>query len=462
MIKSEMKRIVCCILLVSGILFCPKQAVAEDTPSLRGFVRPISPEVWNKPSPKGLFSDDMRYMLRLNNKYSINKWYYEIKRFHEQAGEYLDFGGKTEHFIRPVSHHAFTLAVCLKLQVYSPEVTRVPEKKAMDMVVNLIRSSAYRHKSNIGNEGWGDQWQSALWASQVAQAAWVMWDKLSASDQELVCRMMVHEADRFLDYKVPYYKDAAGNVLSKGDTKAEENAWNSNILTIATAMMPGYKHYERWLQKNIELQLSSYATPEDMHKDLLIDGVKLSEVLKGSNMNTDGTVVNHHILHPDYMTAFMLNVTNAWVYQLAGKKGLQSSLYNGDIIYHALAEGLFNGKTMYQKGNGGKASPAIYFPEGNDWGGRRQANYWVMDVMAHLYGWDRNHPVKAIDWAIARNEEMIGMLNRDTTGQYYQDIKEDKFPSREEWFGSHIVWGYLGWWLNNSSLTSELTSETCR
>ena len=103
---------------------------------------------------------------------------------------------------------------------------------------------------------------------------------------------------------------------------------------------------------------------------------------------------------------------------------------------------------MYQKTTDEKASSLIYFPEGNDWGGKRQANYWLMDVMADVYGWDRGAEVKAQEWAEARNKEMIFMLDRDTTGQYYQDKKEDTFPSREEWFGAHIAWGYLGWWLN--------------
>lgn len=435
--------IICCLLCVVN------EAAAQDAAPLRKQVVPIKAEVWNRPSLQGTFANEMRYMLRLNNKYTLNKWYHEVKHLQDQTGEYFDFGGRTEHFIRPVTHHVLTLGLCLKWHVYDPAMAQMPERQAVNVTVKLIRSVAYRHKANMGEGGWGSQWQSALWAAQLASAAWVMWDELSASDQEMVCRMMVHEADRFMDYKVPYYQDLNGNILTKGDTKAEENAWNSNVLTIATAMMPEHPHYERWMQKNIELQLSAYAMPEDARKTDVIDGMALNKVLKGSNMNSDGTVVNHNILHPDYMSAFMLNAINVWIYKLAGKEGLHSSLFNGDVVYAALAERLFNGKTMYQKTTDGKASPQIYFPEGNDWGGKRQANYWLMDIMAHLFGWDRNMSVKGLEWASARNEEMIYMLNRDTTGQYYQDIKEDKFPSREEWFGAHIAWGYLGLWLHN-------------
>lgn len=443
-----MKYICCCFVLVYCLLLCPATVTAGDTTSLRELVVPISPDKWKRPAPKGTFSDEMRYMLRLNNRYTLNKWYKEIKHFQDQTGEYFDFGGKTEHFIRPAAHHALTLGICLKTGVYDPSVSYVSEQEATKTTVQLIRSIAYRHKANIGRGGWGDQWQSALWAARAAHAAWILWDELSASDQELVCRMTVHEADRFLDYKVPYYRDLAGNILSEGDTKAEENGWNSNILAVATVMMPGHSHYKGWMRKLVELQLSAYAMPEDTRKAIAVDGMVLNKVLNGSNMNSEGTVINHKIMHPDYMSAFMLNTINAWTYELAGKECLQSSLYNGDVVYYALSERPFNGKTMYQKTADEKASSLIYFPEGNDWGGKRQANYWLMDVMADVYGWDRGAEVKAQEWAEARNKEMIFMLNRDTTGQYYQDKKEDTFPSREEWFGAHIAWGYLGWWLN--------------
>lgn len=443
-----MKNTILSLLLFTAILFRPEMIRANGTTSFRESVLPVSPGIWERRQPGSEFAGEMRYMLRQNNKYTLNKWFYEIKRFHEQSGRYLDFGGKTEHFIRPASHHAFTLALCLKARVYDAQVTSVPEEKAQEVTLRLIRSLAGRHKSNSGEDGWGDQWQSALWAAQAACAAWLMWDKLPATDRELVCRMLLHEADRFLGYEVPYYRDRAGNILSEGDTKAEENAWNSNILTMATAMMPAHPHAARWMEKNIELQLSAYATPADLRRKEEIDGVRPDKLLKGSNMNPDGTVVNHRIIHPDYMVAFMQNATNVWIYELAGKPALESSLHNGELIYHTLTERLFNGKTMYRKTAGGQASPVLYFPEGNDWGGKRQANYWLMDILAHLYGWDRDLPVKALDWAKARNKEMLYMLSRDTTGQYYQDIKEDRFPSREEWFGSHIAWGYLGWWLH--------------
>lgn len=450
-----MKNRIYTLSLLIGMLLSSVNAIAKETNTQSSFVVPIPSNTWSAPPLQGQFADEIRFMILQNNKYTLNKWYNETKHYLSQTQPYIDFGGTTEHIIRPAAHNAFTLVVSLQLHVYDASVTNVPEKQAWDITQRLIRSLAFRHKANSPEGGWGDQWQSALWASQVAQAAWLIWDKLPDRDRELVSRMVVHEADRFNNYTVPYYRDLDGNILSKGDTKAEENAWNSNVLAIATAMMPSHKHYDQWIQKLIELQLSAHATPEDTKKTTLVDGVSLQQVLNGSNLNSDGTVVNHDIIHPDYMSTFMHNVINGWMYKLGGKEVLQSSLYNGKLVYDALSQREYNGKTMYVKTDNGKASSSIYFPQGNDWGGKRQANYWLMDIIAHLYGWDHDASIKAINWAAVRNTEMLSMLNRDTTGQYYQAQSEDKFPSREAWFGSHIAWGYLGLWLyqNTPSVT---------
>lgn len=168
--------IICCLLCVVN------EAAAQDAAPLRKQVVPIKAEVWNRPSLQGTFANEMRYMLRLNNKYTLNKWYHEVKHLQDQTGEYFDFGGRTEHFIRPVTHHVLTLGLCLKWHVYDPAMAQMPERQAVNVTVKLIRSVAYRHKANMGEGGWGSQWQSALWAAQLASAAWVMWDELSASD----------------------------------------------------------------------------------------------------------------------------------------------------------------------------------------------------------------------------------------------------------------------------------------
>lgn len=430
-------------LLVFFVCVCSLVQAGE----LRELVRPVPWEKYDTKPLGGAFEKQVLTLLENAHKYAVNEWYNNVKKFAGQTEKFLDFGGKIERDIRPVSHEAFSLAVALKLNVYNPAVTGVSREKAEAIALQLIRSLAYRHKSNVGNSGWGDQWQSPLWAAQAATAAWMLWHELPAEDQELICRMMIHEADRFLDYRIPYYKDASGKVIYKGDSKAEENAWNSNILVIASVMMPGHPHYPQWIRKATELQISAYAAPSDRNSKRKINGVRLSEFLQGSNIEENGTVINHGIVHADYMCAIMHNTLNAWIFALAGEKAPQASLMNGGKVYHTLTEYEFGpGKTMYVRGDNGEATCRMFFPEGNDWGTGRQDCYWVMDLFADSFGWDASSTVKAIEWAGARNLKMLEMQARSTDGRSYTNKAENSFDSREEWFAAQIALGYLGLW----------------
>ena len=350
------------------------------------------------------------------------------------------------------------LATSLKLNVYDPEYTGVSTEEATEITTRLIASLAYRHKSN-SNGGWGDAWQSAFWAGQVAQAGWMMWDELSEQEQEYVKNMTVYEANRFINYDVPYYKDKDGNVQYAGDSKAEENSWNANILQFATAMMPEHENYDKWVSKMVELELSAAAAPDDIVSDEIINGMQLSNILEGSNVELDGTVINHDIVHADYMVALMQNYMNAWAYGLAGKEIPYASLFNGDRIYYALTDLYFSpdeyeqpGGTFYTRNEDGSASYKMYYPEGNDWGGQRQANYQLMDICAYVFGFDKNSSTKALDFALARNEEMLRMQSRSEDGRYYQASNEDTFYSREEWVACHIAYSYMALWMNENDM----------
>lgn len=411
--------------------------------------RQVVPVRWDKlkTAPlEGKFAGEVIRLLQATNKYAMNTWYNEVKKFSSQTGEYLDLGGKIERFIRPVSHEAFALAVSLRLNLYDPGLTGVSRGEAVERTVKLISSLAYRHKANSGKAGWGDLWQSALWAAQTATAGWMMWEFLNPEQQELVCRMMVYEADRFLDYKVPYYRDVQGNIIYKGDSKAEENAWNSNILVIAKAMMPGHIHEKQWMNKALELMISAYAAPSDLLSKKKVNGFRLNEILNGSNIEENGLVVNHGIIHADYMCAIMHNALNAWVFSLAGMKVPQAAQMNGGKVYYALTDLDFDGKTIYVKKADGSASFQMYYPQGNDWGFGRQDGYWLMDIFAYSFHWDAHSSVKALDWAKVRNKKMLEMQGRSTTGQYYGDRAENTFDTREEWYAAQIAFGYLGLW----------------
>ena len=405
---------------------------------------------------------EVRQIMLNANKYALNKWYGPVKGYGAQTDRCIDFGGIGEHSIRPSANEAFALAVSLKFRIYDAAWTGVSEREAVSRTLRLIGSLAARHKANAGGGGWGYEWQSAFWAAQAATAAWMMWNELEPAERETVRRMTVAEADRLIDYRVPYYMDPEGHVVFKGDSKAEENAWNSQIMAIATAMMPRHPHWQAWYDKGVELQLSAFARPSDRMSRKTINGMRLDTTLRGSNVDEYGIVINHHILHPDYLTTVLHNATNAWIYALAGQKMPRASLFNGGLVYRTMAEHpVGDGRTMYVRGDRGEATSRMYYPEGNDWGGQRQGCFLAMDVMAMVFGWDRGMSPSARDWALARTREMLRMQARDTTGQYYQRKEEDLYPAREEWIAYHIGYCYLGLWMKEHPI-SRFTDKRMR
>lgn len=211
------------------------------------------------------------------NKYCLGKWFAQkgFLNSSQSKNSYYDFGGRDETHIRGPSAQAIGLAVSLATRLYNESAVGKSEKEALNLTVKLLSSLAYRHRSN-SDGGWGNDWQTALWASYVGLGSWLLWPDLSLSDKTLVENMVIFEANRFLNYKVPYYQDRSLKVIYKGDTKAEENAWNAQILQVAIAMMPTHPNSKPWMRKNIELMLSSFARHSDLNRTNEINGRKVS------------------------------------------------------------------------------------------------------------------------------------------------------------------------------------------
>ena len=163
-------------------------------------------------------------ILNNTNKYALTTWYNTIKNFDAQTGTYLDCGGIAEGNIRPSASEALALAASLRTGLYDPAITGVAVVKAKAVAGKLIRSLAYRHRINLTG-GWGGVWQSGLWAAYAGVAGWLMWDdpSQSSTDRQNVREMVEYEANRYIGYKVPYYKDAAGTTcLSRGQQSRGE------------------------------------------------------------------------------------------------------------------------------------------------------------------------------------------------------------------------------------------------
>lgn len=445
-----------------AVSLAPGTAQAQE-PTHARCADAVVPVDWDRFDERVREDENTRLIKRvlLNaNRYALTTWYHEKKPYADQPGPYLDFGGVGENAIRPPTSEAFALAVSLETGAYDAEEVGVGRSQARQVAAKLISSTAYRHKANSAG-GWGDAWQSALWASMAGHAGWLLWDDLPSHDREYVRKMVEHEANRFLDYQVPYYRNANGDVVTPGDSKAEENAWNALILQLATAMMPRHGNWSTWMDKNLELMISAFARPDDQHSRRVVNGKRLSEWLNGSNVESEitglelgdrfGVVINHNRIHPDYMTTAYNNASAAYTYTLAGMATPRAALFNVDIMYNSLVDLNFPhppfnspGGTTYKDGTWD-----IYYPQSNDWGSGRQLNFVAIDVLAHEYGFDHDATVGGDIWANRHASRAHEMQERHPDGRMYADDTEDRFFSKEEFVAFLAARSYLTSWVGD-------------
>jgi hypothetical protein len=398
----------------------------------------------------------LRDILLRASRYALTTWYQE-RGYLAQSGEYLILGdGPPDHVDSPTGEHrlrgagsmAMAVAVALALGLHDESVTGVSRETAEARALLLIRSLAFRHLSN-SPDGWGRGWQTSLWAAYAATAAWLLWERLTDLDRQLVVRMVEEEARRLVGYEVPYYKNELDQLVWIGDSKAEENAWNAQFLYLAVNLLPQHPMRPAWEYKAAELSVSAFARAADRVRTDEVGGRPLSHWLRGSNVEDDGSVINHWIIHPDYMsTAANTAAAPIW-YGLAGRPTPDTMFVGVSAVYAALVDlewpsGEFEapGGTIYIDG-----SDAIYFPQGTDWGRARRINFAFFDVIARHFELDGEASVAAEVWEDLHAQAALAMQARSSDGRTYVTADEDAYFGREEWVAAHAALGYLVAWV---------------
>ncbi|WP_344978811.1 hypothetical protein [Compostibacter hankyongensis] len=358
-----------------------------------------------------------------------------------------------ENGVRPAASACYGLAVALKCAALDDESLGASRATAFGRVRMLLKGVAAAYKANRSDgKGWGNDWQTAFWATLAGQGAWMLWDDLDVSTRQMVQKMVIDEADRFIapGYKVPYWTSPDGHVNSPGDTKAEENAWNANILQLAVAMMPRHAHVERWKRVCSELMLSAFSIKKDLQNNEKVDGRPVKEWLHGFNVRDDGAVINHHIVHPDYTMTITLSARAFLTQSLAEQPVSQAAEWNAAFVYHSLMNHRWPsppykapGGTMYIPGKAG-----VYYPQGTDWSKYRFDIYYLTDVDAYLLDWDKRSGHSATEWMRLRSARILAMQGRHKDGHMFTYEEYPTYPGREQM----VVWqaadAYLLFWLN--------------
>jgi len=303
-----------------------------------------------------------------------------------------------EHWIRPNAGTVEGLAFLLRFGPYDEKLVGRPRAELPETLFPMMRYLVATHvtgtRPTSDGKPWGDAWQSAHWAQMLGRAAWWVWGDLPEDLRAGVRRVVAHEAGRFVRARPPHQ--------IRRDTKAEENAWNAQIFSVAMLLMPGDPRRTEWEAAFQRWAMSSFLRPADAECGKLVDGKPVSEQFTGANLYDDFTLENHGIIHPDYMQTFGLSLGCATDFRMTGREPPEAVLYNVAGVYENL-------KWFVLPGGG------FVYPSGQDWRLFRNPDWLRSHALMAVFGRDPEA------WELARRslDCVVKMQARSDTGAVY-------------------------------------------
>jgi len=295
--------------------------------------------------------------------------------------------------IRSQASALYATAIALHNGYYNASTVTVSKAEAMRRTAAWTSGLALSYQ----NGHWAHGWQSGLWVYYLGFGARQVWSSLPPVTRSLVTSAVASEADYLLTVPPPNFRDANGKILSIGDTKSEENAWNASLLIMAAREFPGNPHAADWERQGRWYQITAYATPNQVGTDPRITG---------SNLNPDGTITNHGYIHPDYMICageFQAKIRMvAWNTRSVVPAEAANNFL---LVWQGLTQHKFKppyfdqpGGTIYRRGPNRTTTDRMYYPQGGAWSNYRRFNAAQMDVEAFAtktdsmaYAWAKTH-----------------------------------------------------------------------
>ena len=367
-------------------------------------------------------------VLGASNRYAMTAWWPRVApALLARVATAPSAQDKTDA-VRRLGMQAMSLAVSLRTGAYDPARAGASRSRASDAVVQIVSVLAANHRANRA-DGWGIWGQSALWSSFCARAAWLIWNDLSPQTQQRVTAMLTFEADLATETQPQYLRNRAGSVVRPGNSAAEEDSWEALPLQLATAMLPGDPRWVAWRHAQIALMLSAWARPQDVNTASVVNGAAVASWVSGSNVEPDGTVVNHDRIAPDYSTNLYQNLDEVLVDALAGIPTPEAARWGLAHVYAALTDVTFSGRgyaapggTVYQRGR-------FYYPQGCDWGTGQALPYALVDAQAAAFGFgDRRSGALETQHL----HQQARLQARFHNGRTFASDKEYRYVGREE------------------------------
>ncbi len=204
--------------------------------------------------------------------------------------------------------------ICAFLVKYGQGEVTLPKGVTWDDLREMAKKSlvfAYStHKANrlkpcAGNRYWGSTstsdkaWESSLWAMSVAYSAFFQWERLSDAQRNYIYQLLKAECNYELHRTIP--------TGYRGDTKSEENGWETNVLAVTLGLFPDDPLAPQWFQRLRAFAINGYSQKDDAADETVIDpdydGTRVKDLYRGANLYDDFTLQNHNYFHTSYQNA---------------------------------------------------------------------------------------------------------------------------------------------------------------
>ena len=257
---------------------------------------------------------------------------------------------------------------------YGKGKVTLPDGVTWDDLQQMARKSlvfAYStHKANklkvcSGNNYWGSTgvsdhtWESSLWAMSVAYSAFFQWDELTEAQKGYVKALLKAECNYELNRTIP--------TGYAGDTKAEENGWEADVLAATLGLFPDDELAPQWFARLREFAINSYSHRSDADDTTVIDpdydATTVAGLYKGQNLYDDYTLQNHNYFHTSYQNVVIQELGEAAL----ALKLFQKTLH-GTEKWQTAALMHNNGAVQREVLNWlALADGELAMPNGNDW-----------------------------------------------------------------------------------------------
>lgn len=314
---------------------------------------------------------DLLQMLADFSKYMKNNWNQcsAPNSINESCGYFSGerSAASGEQGVRP---NADMSMICAFLSKYAKGKVTLPAGVSWDIIDEMAMKSlifAYStHKANklkvcAGNDYWGSTstsdfvWESSLWAMSVAYSAYFQLDKLTSTQKQYIYNLLKAECNYELGRSVP--------TGYAGDTKAEENGWEVDVLAATLGLFPDDALASKWFERMRLFAINSYSHTDDASNTTIIDdnySSTVASLYKGQNLYDDYTLQNHNLFHTSYQNVVM---------QELGEAALALQLFQGNNKKWASNALMHNNQVVMDRVLNWLAltDGELAMPNGNDW-----------------------------------------------------------------------------------------------